>query len=477
MNSQNKILAVLVLGVLMGAIDTTIVLLALPTINAALHTNLVLSVWVILAYLLVIAVASTQFGRLGDIYGRGRMFNLGFVVFTVGSLLCGLAPSILFLVAFRIIQGAGGALLQSNSGAIIADTFEPRQRGRAFGYTSLGWSFGAMLGILLGGVLTTFAGWQYIFFINVPIGIVATYYGMRHIKDSRRTDARIDWPGMASLTASLLLIAYGAIDIAGEGIAVLNVALILIGAVILGIFFLVETRSKSPLMDLHIFKNNKVLTRSVLATFFMSLGYLGVVFIIIMYLQGVRGLSPLDASLLLTPGYIVTAIIGPRMGRLSDTHGARIIATIGLALMMVTVTIYLTLTPNSSLYLILIASFISGLGVSMFFPANSSAIMANAQQDQYGSVSGLSRLMQNIGTLSSYVIILTVASLSVSRQTAFEIFLGTSRLIGGVSAEFIKGIDAALVLSIIVLFIAAVLSYSRGRENRGAGHSGPAEQG
>ncbi len=458
----------LVLGVLMGAIDTTIVLLALPTINQALHTNLVLSVWIILAYLLVIAVATTQFGRIGDIYGRGRIFNLGFAVFTIGSFLCGLAPGIIFLILFRIIQGTGGAMLQANSGAIIADTFEPHQRGRAFGYTSVGWSFGAMLGILLGGVLTTFAGWQYIFYINVPIGIVATYYGIRYIKDNQRIKAQIDWPGMVTLTSSLLLIAYGAIDIAGQGATPLNIGLMAAGVVVLGLFFIVEIRSKSPLMNLGIFKGNRVLTYSILATFFMSLGYLGVVFIIIMYLQGVRGLNPLDASLLLTPGYIITAIVGPKMGRLSDTHGARIIATVGLILMMATVAIYLTLTATSSLYIILVASFISGIGVSMFFPANMSAIMANAQREHYGSISGLSRLMQNIGTLASYVIILTVASLAVSRPIAFSIFLGTSKLIGGVSTAFITGIDAALVLSIIVLFIAAVLSYARGKENRAA---------
>lgn len=456
----------------MGAIDTTIVLLALPTINQELHTSLVLSVWVILAYLLVIAVATTQFGRIGDIYGRSRMFNLGFAIFTIGSFLCGLSPGILFLIFFRVVQGLGGALLQANSGAIIADTFEPQRRGRAFGYLSVGWSLGAMLGILLGGVLTTFVGWPYIFYINVPIGIAATYLGMRLLKDNPKVNAKIDWLGVAALTASLLLMAYGAIDVAAMGLTASNMGMMLIGAAVLGLFFAIEARSKNPLMNLQLFKSNHVLTFSVLASFFMSIGFLGVVFIIIMYLQGVRGLSPLDASLLLVPGYLITAAVGPYMGKQSDRHGARILATIGLILMMLTVAIYMTLTATSSLYIILVASFISGLGTSMFFPANNSAVMANAEPSHYGSISGLLRLMQNIGTLSSYVIVLTVASLAISRQTAFSIFLGTSTLIGHVSSEFVNGIHTALAISLVILFIAAVLSFSRGGGDRRIAQAG-----
>ncbi len=471
MEHENRVLAVLFIGILMGALDTTIVLLALPTINTALHTTLIDSVWIILAYLLVIAVATTQFGRIGDIYGRSKMFNLGFAIFTAGSLLCGLSSGIIALVAFRIVQGIGGALLQANSGAIVADTFEPQRRGRAFGYTGVGWSVGAMLGILLGGALTTFVGWRYIFYINVPIGIVATYLGFRYIKDSPRIKAGIDWAGMALLTLSLLAIAYGAIDIAGQGFSEFNGALILAGLALLGVFFFAEMRSKSPLMNMRLFKENRVLTCSVLASFFMSLGYLGVVFIMIMYLQGIRGLSPLDASLLLVPGYVIGAVVSPKMGKLADKYGARIIATVGLILIMATVAIYAVLTAASSLYIILAASFISGIGVAMFFPANSAAIMANADPMHYGSVSGLSRLMQNIGTLASYVITLTVASLAVSRELAFEIFLGTSTLIGGVSVEFLDGIHAALELSLVILLVAVVLSYSRGggRRNQGQG--------
>lgn len=472
MTPENKILLIVVIGVLMGSIDSTIVLLAMPTITNSLNTNLLSSIWVILSYLLVLAVTATQFGRLGDIYGRSRMFNLGFVIFTIGSFFCGFAPSILWLIAFRFLQGAGGALISANSGAIIADTFEPHKRGKAFGYVAVGWNVGSLLGIALGGILTTFVGWRYIFYINIPIGIVATYYCFKYIRDNPRVNAKIDLFGLAVFTASLLAISYGALELGAAGYSLLNAEILGAGILLLLLFFFIESRSENPLMNLHIFKNNRVLSFSVLASFFMSMGYLAVIFIIIMYLQGVRGLSPLDASLLLVPGYIISSFTSPYMGRLSDKYGARLLATGGLLLLVATTFVYFSLGAASSLYLILIASAIGGIGASMFFPANSSAIMANTNPEHYGSTSGLSRLMQSLGILFSFVIILTIASAAMTRQVAYQVFIGTSKLIGGVSTAFIKGMQASLAASIVLLLIAALLSYMRGRESRERGYGG-----
>ena len=146
---SNLVLAIVMLGTMMGALDSTIVLLAFPVINDSLHSDLATSLWIILAYLLILAVATTQMGRIGDIYGRSRIFNLGFVIFTVGSALCGFSPHIYPLIAFRCVQAAGGAIMQATSGAIIADYFPREKRGKAYGYNSLGFTSGAMLGIVL----------------------------------------------------------------------------------------------------------------------------------------------------------------------------------------------------------------------------------------------------------------------------------------------------------------------------------------
>jgi EmrB/QacA subfamily drug resistance transporter len=463
--AQKSILAVVMLGTLMSAIDVTIVLLAIPDITKTLSTNLATSIWVILVYLLVVAILTTQLGKIGDIFGRGRMFNFGFLVFTIASALCALSFNIYMLIFFRILQGIGGALLQANSGAIIADAFEREQRGKAFGYTTLGWNMGSMLGIVLGGVLTTFAGWPYIFYINVPIGIISLYLGFKYIKTTKTTKQTLDLKGMVALSISLLLITLGATSIASYGVSTFDVAMLAVGIIILPIFILLERDSKSPTIDINTFKN-KILANSILASFFQSLGYLAIAFVIIMYLQGVRGLSPLDAALLLIPGYVLSGFAAPRMGRLSDKFGARVIATIGLLLMLSTILIYLTLSATTSYYLIVFATIVSGIGSAMFYPANTSAVMANAQGDSYGSTSGLLRTMGNIGTLGSFVLTLTVASLAVSRTVAFQVFLGTSDLTGNISVAFLTGIHAVFIISGIILIIAIILSATRGKEQR-----------
>ena len=460
-------LSVLVLGTLMGALDSTIVILAFPVIAEKLNADLLTTMWVILIYLLIVAALTVQLGRLGDIFGRTRMFNLGFGVFTASSFFCGISATITALILFRGVQAMGGALMEANSGAIIADIFPPGSRGAAFGYNSLGWTVGATLGIVLGGVITTFVGWEYIFFINVPIGIVALYLGTRYLKDTTRTPASLDIAGMALLTAGLSLISYAAVDFAGNGLTELSATLALLGFALILVFVWHELRTRTPMISFESLKA-PILKYSLFAAFFQSLGYLAVIFLITMYLQGIRGLTPLDAALLLTPGYIMGSVLGPYMGRLSDRVGARVIATIGTMVIAVAILIYITLRVDSSLAIVLLASFVSGIGTAMFYPANNSAIMAHARMEDYGSVSGALRMVQNIGVLGSFVLAITVASASIPRALAFEIFTGTSQVVGHVAGAFIQGIDAALVVSFLLLLLAGAMSWARGSEHRDA---------
>jgi EmrB/QacA subfamily drug resistance transporter len=470
---QRIIVAVLVMGTLMGSLDSTIVILAFPVIADSLHSDLLTSLWIILAYLLVVAVFTTQLGRIGDIFGRSRMFNAGFGIFTVGSLFCGLSPTIHLLIGSRVVQAVGGALMQANSGAIVADTFPPNARGTAYGYISMGWTIGAMLGIVLGGVITTFIGWEYIFFINIPIGIVATGAGMRYVQDQVRIQSRLDIVGMILLGLGLFLLSYAGVNFAGEGVALSNLVPFVLGVVISIVFLLYERRIPQPMIDFSALKN-RVLRYSILAAFFLSLGYLSVVFLITMYLQGIRALTPLDAALLLTPGYVVGSFLAPLMGRYSDRYGARIIATLGTVFLIIATFVYLTLAVDTPLEVVLVASAISGIGTSMFFPANNSAVMANAPAGSYGGISGVLRTVQNTGILGSFVIAITVAAASIPRIVAFEVFIGTTNLVGGVSEAFIHGIDAALYISILIIGVAGVMSFLRGQEIReGAPPSSP----
>jgi EmrB/QacA subfamily drug resistance transporter len=465
-SNRTLLLLVVVLGVLMGAVDSTIVILALPTIVTDLHSNLFTMIWVILIYLLEAAVLTTQLGRLGDSYGRAKIYNSGFIIFTIGSALCGVSPSAYFLIGSRGIQALGASMMQANSGAIISDHFPPNERGKAFGYTSIGWNVGAVLGIVLGGIITTLIGWRYIFYINVPIGVVASLLGFRVVKDVNRVKRDVDVYGVILFGTALSLITYGSADMAGEGLALKNEILILIGLGLLFSFIVIEKRAKAPLIDFSVFRN-RVLTASLLASFFQSTGYLSTAFLLIMYLQGIRGLSPLNASLLLVPGYVIASMVGPLAGRLSDKIGARTPATVGIGLMTLVSFLYsYTLNLDTPLIYIVGLSVIGGLGSSLFYPANNSSVMANTPKHSYGSISGMLRTLSNTGILMSYVISITAASLTIPRYVAFQVFLGTSDLIGGVAGKFINGLHSAFLVSVGVLVVALVLSAVRGKEVR-----------
>jgi len=461
---KTLILISVFIGMLMSAIDTTIVILALPTLTDQLKAPFLDTIWVILIYLLVLAALTTQLGRLGDIYGRGRIFNIGFLIFIIGSAASGASPNVFFLIASRAFQGLGAVFLQGNSNAIIADHFEPMERGKAFGYTSMGWSIGGSLGIVLGGIITTFIGWRYIFYINVPVGLIGFVFALLYIKDNKRTETKIDYAGTLFLLTFLSLIAYGAVEIAGNGVTFSNVLLIVIGLILIVPFLLIERSVKDPVIVLKAFKN-RVLSFSLLAATLQAIGYLSVLFILIMYLQGIRGFDPLDAALLLIPGYIISSLLAPKMGKLSDRIGPRTVSATGIFLMAGGVLVYLAMGISTSLYLVIIGSIVTGFGGSMFWPSNNAAVMSGAPRELYGSISGLLRTLSNIGTLFSYVIAISISALAVPRYVAFEVFLGKDKLEGGVSASFLGGVHAALLASFLILIVSGLAALVRGRKS------------
>ncbi|MGI0070525.1 MAG: MFS transporter [Thermoplasmata archaeon] len=460
---QSAVLLLTTVGTLMVAVDSTIVILALPTMGKELVSPLSTIIWTILIYLLITAALTTQAGRLGDMFGRGPVYNAGFAVFTIGSALSGFSPNATILIAARAIQAIGGALVFANSSALIATVFPPEARGRAFGYLVFGWSVGAILGILLGGVITTALGWRYIFFINIPIGIVAVAVGMRSLPRTSREPTEFDPVGFALFSAMLTLICYGLIELAVYGTTALNIAYVVVGALLAPLFVFAELRTRHPMLELGTLRN-RLLGFALLSSLLQALGYLSVVFLLTMYLQGLRGLSPLNASLLLVPGYLLGAVAGPSMGRFINRWGTRALATGGILLMGGAVIAYSTLGLHSWLGWIPAISLLSGFGSGMFYPANNTAIMGQASPHTFGAISGLRATLSNIGTLLSLVLALTIAAASIPRALAYEVFLGTTNLVGGIGGDFLTGIRAALLGSAGILAIAAALSWSRGRD-------------
>ena len=474
---QNITLAVVMMGDLMSAVDTTAVVLGLPVMMKDLNSDVLSMIWVIMSYLLVITILGTQVGKLGDMFGRVRLYNIGFGLFTFGSLLCGFSGTGPQLIDFRVLQGIGGALISSNSGAIIADTFPPDRRGRAFGFTGFGWSAGAILGILVGGAFVTFLSWRYIFFINLPIGVFATTVGYLVLREgSPRVRSKVDVVGMLVLGGGLYLLLTFMTDITGSPLSPgLEAELVTAVALILA-FAAWDRFSSTPLIDLTLFRQ-RVLTASIVAAFFQSLASFAVLFLVIMYLQGPRGLTPWNASLLLIPGYVLGGCIAPFAGRLSDKLGARIVASIGLLVQALGMLTYSTLALGSPLYVVTVGSVLSGAGSSTFFPANNSAVMANAPRNAFGIASGLLRTFSNIGMVCSFAVALLIASLSIPQQLAFAIFLGVGQISGGLSQAFVDGMHSALMVSIVLVGVAFVLSILRGKESRGTGAETPATPG
>lgn len=450
----NLALTVIVIGVIISAVDSTIVILALPTMMRALHAGLSTVVWIVMAYLLVITLLATQVGKLGDMFGRVRMYELGFIIFVLGSAWCGLTTGWIELIIARAAQGVGGALITANSGAIIADVFPPARRGRAYGFISVGWNIGAILGILLGGFLTTFFSWRWIFYINVPIGIVALILALWVLRETTDNQPhRLDPWGLLTMAIGLGSGLLAMTRLASVGWQPFELLLLILAVVSLGLFVLIETRQAEPLLHLALFRIRSV-SFSFIASFFQGLGGFSVLFLVMMYLQGARGLTPLQASLLLVPGYLLGGVAGPIGGRLTDRWGARLPAAVGLVLQVIAVLLYAHLAISSSLAWIVVASLVNGLGSGGFFPANNTAVMKGAPRNQYGIASGMLRTFGNIGMVLSFAAAIVMTSTKIPRGLAFAMFVGTTHLSPASITLFIVGLHTALYLSIIMLGLA-----------------------
>ena len=454
-------LAVIATGVLITAVDTTIVVLALPHIQRSLHASLSSVVWIIVSYLLVITLLSTQVGRLGDIFGRVRMYEAGFVVFVVGSLLCALAWSEPAMIGFRVLQGVGGALIAANSGAVIADTFPPERRGRAYGFNAVGWNIGALIGIVLGGLITTYLSWRWVFWINVPIGIAALLVALRVLRERGERQARtLDFWGMGLLGAGLFAILWAMIELSSSPFDAPIAAGLVAGAVLLVAFVLVERHVREPMIALRLFRI-PTMSSSLLAAFFQGLANFAVLFLLIMYLQGVRHLTPLDGALWLVPGYLIGGIASPFGGRLADRFGPAWPATVGLLISVVALLAYTQLTVSSPLWLVSVGSVINGVGSGAFYPANTTAVMRVATGRDFGLTSGLLRSCGNVGMVFSFAAAIVAASHSIPRALAFAIFVGGANLSGARGVAFVGGIHTALYLAVALMLVAAALSGTR----------------
>lgn len=457
-------LAVTTLGSLMVAIDSTIVILALPNMLQDLHSNMVRMVWVIIGYLLVNTVLLLTFGRMADMFGRVRMYNLGFVIFTIGSVLSGFAQTDTMLIVSRLVQGAGGAMLSANAMAIITEVFPPNERGQAMGINAITWGAGSVLGPVLGGLILAVASWRWIFFVNLPIGVVGTLaaYVLLHENSQRQQGERFDLVGAALGSIGLIFLLLGLIGGIGVGwLTSMSLTRFAAALVALVAFVLWERRATYPMLDLQLFENRQY-AFSVAAAALQSLAIFAVNFLLIFYLQGVRGYSPIQAALLILPMPLVSGIVGPLGGRWADRIGGTLPATLGLATQGVSLVLLALLTPTTPYPLIALGLTVMGVGSGLFWSPNTSTTMSAAPRARLGIASGMLNTMRNVGMIFSYAIAMTVAAASMPPAMMNAVFLGTiGRLERGISQAFCSGMSHAFLASVAICVVGIIFSAVR----------------
>ena len=437
------------LGVFMAVINSSIILISLPAIfrgigiNPLLPGNVGYLLWLLMGYLLVTAVLVISLGRLGDIVGRVRIFNLGFLVFTIASVLLAIDPlrgssGALWLVLWRLVQGVGGAMLFANSAAILVDAFPSDQRGLAMGVNQVAAIGGSFVGLIAGGLLSII-DWRLVFWVSVPFGLIGTVWSYMSLRDNGiRTHAKIDWWGnitfAVGLTALLVGIVYGIEPYGVHSMgwtSPLVLTSFLIAAVFLVAFFIIETKALAPMFNIQLFKIRAFFMGSA-AGLLAAIARGGLQFMLIIWLQGIwlplHGYNyadtPLWAGIFLLPLTVGFMIAGPISGYLSDRHGARILSTTGLSVFALSFVGLLVVPTNFSYWIFAVLIFINGVGGGMFSAPNSAAIMNSVPANERGGAAGIQAAFMNTGMVLSIGIFFSLMIVGLTSTLPKAMFKG-----------------------------------------------------
>jgi MFS family permease len=414
------------LGVFMALLDSSIVIISLPAIFRGIKLdplapgNIGYLLWILMGYIVVTAVLVVTFGRIGDIYGRVRMYNLGFLIFTLGSIALSLtwstgAAGATELIVFRIVQGIGGALLFANSTAILTDAFPAEERGMAMGINLIAGITGSFIGLLVGGVLAA-VNWRLVFWVNVPFGAFGTIWAYAKLREGgRRTPARIDWLGNVTFAAGLIMvlvgITYGIQPAGGHTMGWTSgfvLSMIIGGLALLVLFLFIERRVEQPMFDLRLF-SIRAFTFGNIASLLSAIGRGGLQFMLVIWLQGIwlplHGYSfvdtPLWAGIYMLPVTAGFLLAGPLSGWLSDRYGARPFATGGMILAAITFALFLLLPANFAYSAFAVLLLANGIGFGLFAAPNTTGIMNSVPARQRGAASGMRATFQQSGMLLS----------------------------------------------------------------------------
>lgn len=459
------------IGTLLASLDTNIIIVALPQIASDLDVSMFTMVWIVLSYTLVTASILLNFGRLADMFGRVKLYTLGLMIFTVGSGLCSLSQTGEQLVLFRIVQSVGAAFLFSNSVAILTDAFPANERGRALGFNQVAIVLGSVLGLVLGGFLTSYLGWRSVFWINIPIGVfgcIWSYTSLREskeptIKEKENEERKIDWLGNFTFAAGLFLLLLG-ITFGSFGIFSIDWAvyvLIISGVSLLVTFAFIEINKDYPMFQFSLFKIKAFLGGNV-AILLNSIARGDFTLLISFYLQGATMmLSPSEAGIYLIPVSASLAISGSVSGWLSDKYGTRFFAGIGLFVSGIGFILLTQLGPTTSSIEILLPFSLIGSGFGIFASPNRASIMNSVPANRRGVSASTGTTLLYVGrSLSLGISFLILTSIMPSEQVK-NILLdyrneSTISILSDMKTinQFMSGIHLIFLISAILVFAA-----------------------
>jgi EmrB/QacA subfamily drug resistance transporter len=422
------VLTVTTVGVLMAGLDSRIVIVGLPQVASALGADAEQAIWFTQAYVLGTTVGLLLIGRVADIVGRVKIYTIGFAIFTIGSALTSLSQGSVEFILFRAIQGFGGAILFTNSIAIITDATPKNELGFALGVNQIAFRFGAMIGLTLSGIIISFIDWRALFYINVPIGIFGTFWAHHRLKEIAKLErgAPIDWVGFItftiSLTSFLLALTYAAYGMA-EQITV-N-ALLTISAISMIAFIVYERSYSYPLLDLKLLKI-KEFTGGIIAQLINAIAWGAVLLLLSLYFQLVRGLSPFDAGIRIIPFDIIFLLFGVISGRLSDRFGHLPFTTSGLAITSISLYLFSTVDIFTPYSLIAIYMMLLGAGIGLFISPNISSIMGSVPIQRRGIASAFRATFFNVGFTISLNLAVLIMTFTVPYSTVTKIISSTN---------------------------------------------------
>jgi EmrB/QacA subfamily drug resistance transporter len=444
------------MGVFLATIDGSIVNVSLPTMEKSFQTDFALVQWVVLSYLLAVTTLMLGIGRLADIYGKKPIYTTGFIIFTIGSVLCGLSPTIYILIGFRVLQAIGASMIMALGMAIVTEAFPGSERGRALGISGTIVSVGIAVGPTLGGLIVQNLSWHWIFFVNLPIGIIGTWMVIRYVPAFKPPGGqRFDYWGALLLCVSLLSLLMALTF--GQRVGFGNGSVLLLGGmfvVFLVAFIIIELRTEQPMIDLRLFRNS-LFSVSLTTGFMIFICIAGSLLLMPFYIQNVLGYDPQQTGLLMATVPVALGIIAPVSGSLSDRYGPRLITVVGLAVLTIGFLAVSSLDAETTTLGYVLRFLPVGLGIGIFQSPNNSAIMGAAPRDRLGIASGMLAVTRTLGQTTGIAVLGALWAGQVFKH-AGEVLTGGATA-APIPAQVFALRDTFVVVSILI-FVALLLS-------------------